>query len=215
MFWWISWILASITMMVRVVHGRGVCVVPTLIAATDGIFDHRIIFLSLLNFSASPAFCSDHTATIYYNNTTGVISGNFIRDTQQLMDVEYGNSIIMEDGSILYGDKSIVHNCMKAIGRSNPSCGELLPNTVDLFERSLNGDLQSIHTVFRLDRYLSYIIQNRQPIVALNYSMDTTTTTTNGDDGGEQQHEWNHYSKLIPMKQMCKFSLFLTMATIK
>ena len=132
----------------------------------------------------------------------GVISGNYVRDVQQLKDVEYGNSIIMEDGTKLW--TTVIQHCLNAISRSNPSCGELLPNTVDYFERSLAGDMRAIHTIFRFDRYLSYIIQHRQPIVALNYTKCCT-----GGSGEQkqqpQQHEWNHYSKLIPMKQMCKF----------
>merc|ERR1711865_720429 len=41
-----------------------------------------------------------------------------------------------------------------------------------------------------MDRYLSYIIQERRPVGSLILNSDP------------QRLPWNHYSKLIPMKQM-------------
>ena len=59
-----------------------------------------------------------------------------------------------------------------------------MPNAVDLLEEALSGDIEAIHSVLRMDRYLTHIVQKKQKIQT--FSNDRA----------------NFYAKLIPLKQM-------------
>ena len=70
----------------------------------------------------------------------------------------------------------VLKGCMNAVENSRPSHSELLPNTINL--------LKGVHSVLRMDRYLTHVIQERATIQTF-----------------ENEH-LNFYAKLIPMKQM-------------
>mmetsp|Transcript_149 Transcript_149/g.281 ORF Transcript_149/g.281 Transcript_149/m.281 type:complete len:116 (-) Transcript_149:739-1086(-) len=111
---------------------------------------------------------------VYYNS--GVISGNKIQS--RAPEVEFLGSITTEDDAVW----DTLLGCMDAVENSSPSYGELLPNAVNLLERSLGGDVHTMHSVFRMDRFLTHIIQEKKTIKTF-----------------ENDH-LNFYPKLIPMK---------------
>jgi len=142
-----------------------------------GYFDNKPISLQVVDLGADCEDVVDAMDTcVYYNN--GVISGNVVRSRAK--EVEFLSSIVTEDDQVW----DCLVGCMDAVENSSPSYGELLPNAVNLLESSLSGDVQTIHSVFRMDRHLTHAIQQQQ-----------------GIDTFENDH-LNFYSKLIPMKQM-------------
>jgi len=142
-----------------------------------GYFDNKPISLQVVDLGADCNDVVDAMDTcVYYNN--GVISGNVVRSRAK--EVEFLSSIVTEDDQVW----DCLVGCMDAVENSSPSYGELLPNAVNLLERSLSGDVQTIHSVFRMDRHLTHAIQQQTSI-----------------DTFENDH-LNFYSKLIPMKQM-------------
>ena len=82
---------------------------------------------------------------MYYNH--GVISGTLIRS--RFKEVEFLDSITTEDDNVW----NVLVDCMDAVENSSPSYGELLRNAVNLLEKSLGGNVHTIHSVLRLDRF--------------------------------------------------------------
>jgi len=142
-----------------------------------GYFDNKPISLQVVDLGADCDDVVDAMDTcVYYNN--GVISGNLIRS--RMKEVEFLNSITTENDAVW----DVLEGCMDAVENSSPSYGELLPNAINLFETALNGNVDTIHSVMRLDRYLTHVIQEKK-----------TIDTFDNDN-------LNFYAKLIPMKQM-------------
>jgi len=142
-----------------------------------GYFDNKPVTLQVVDLGLACEDVVDAMNTcVYYNN--GVISGN--KTQSRAPEVEFLGSITTEDDAVW----NTLLGCMDAVENSSPSYGELLPNAVNLLEHSLGGDVHTMHSVFRIDRFLTHIIQERKTIKTF-----------------ENDH-LNFYSKLIPMKQM-------------
>lgn len=142
-----------------------------------GFFDNKPITLQIVDLGPDCEDVVDAMDTcVYYNH--GVISGNVIRS--RASEVDFLGSITTENDNVW----EVLLGCMDAVENSSPSYGELLPNAVNLLEGALSGDVHTIHSVLRLDRFLTYTIQEQKSIKTF-----------------ENDH-LNFYSKLIPMKQM-------------
>ncbi len=142
-----------------------------------GYFDSKPISLQIVDLGSGCQDVVDAMDTnVYYHN--GVISGNITRSRKA--EVEFLGSITTDQDHVW----EVLEGCMDAIEGSSPSHGELLPNAVDLIEEALSGDIEAIHSVLRVDRYLTHIIQQKKTIQT--FSSDRS----------------NFYAKLIPLKQM-------------
>jgi len=142
-----------------------------------GYFDSKPISLQVADLGSDCKDVVDAMDTnVYYNN--GVISGNIARS--RLREVEFLGSITTEQDDVW----NVLLGCMDAVEHSSPSYGELLPNVVDLLEGSLQGDIEAIHSVLRMDRFLTHTIHQKKKIRTF------------------ENDKLNFYAKLIPMKQM-------------
>jgi len=142
-----------------------------------GYFSNKPVSLQIVDLGWDCQDVVDAMDTnVYYHN--GVISGNITRSRKA--EVEFLGSITTDQDYVW----EVLEGCMDAIENSSPSYGELLPNAVDLLEEALSGDIKAIHSVLRMDRYLTHIVQKKQKI---------QTFSTN---------RANFYAKLIPLKQM-------------
>jgi hypothetical protein len=145
--------------------------------AAIGYFNHRPVCLQVVDLGSDCEEVVDAMNTnVYYHN--GVISGNITRSRQA--EVEFLESITTDQNHVW----EVLDGCMDAIENSRPCHGELLPNAVDLLEEALRGDIETIHSVLRMDRFLTHIIQEQKTIKTF------------------ESDRSNFYSKLIPLKQM-------------
>jgi len=142
-----------------------------------GYFDSKPISLQVVDLGSDCKDVVDAMDTnVYYNR--GVISGNVIRSRRP--EVAFLGSITTENDDVW----DVLLGCMDAVENSCPSYGELLPNAVNFLEGALNGDIEAIHSILRMDRFLTHTIQEKNTIQTF-----------------ENDH-LNFYAKLIPMKQM-------------
>mmetsp|Transcript_5876 Transcript_5876/g.8643 ORF Transcript_5876/g.8643 Transcript_5876/m.8643 type:complete len:642 (+) Transcript_5876:46-1971(+) len=147
-----------------------------------GYFVNRPVSLQIVDLGVEVNYCKDSCVldairnTVYYGHE--MVGVNLIRT--RAPEVEFLDSISTEDDAV-WGN---MLTCMNAVDKSSPSYGELLPNVVNSLECSLNGDVHTIHSILRMDRFLTYIIQEKKTIKTF-----------------ENDH-LNFYAKLIPLKQM-------------
>eukprot|EP00957_Ditylum_brightwellii_P055946 4239523-Ditylum_brightwellii.AAC.1 len=147
-----------------------------------GYFVNRPVSLQIVDLGVDVNNCGDFCVldairnNVYYGHK--MVGVNLIRT--RAPEVEFLDSISTEDDAV-WDD---MQRCMNDVDKSSPSYGELLPNVVNSLERSLNGDAHTIHSILRMDRFLTYIIQEKKTIKTF-----------------ENDH-LNFYAKLIPLKQM-------------
>eukprot|EP00667_Euglena_gracilis_P005585 EG_transcript_5624 len=132
------------------------------------------ISLQIVDFSAMEE-PMEHMETVFYQRE--VLS--FVCVTQNVAHFEHLGMIAMEDTDFL----PVVDELLDGVENANPSSSELLPNVIGTIDEALGNNTAAMHSVFRVDRYLMNIVNTKS-------------------DVGMWDDHWNHWKKLVPLKQM-------------
>jgi len=117
----------------------------------------------------------EHLETVFYQRD--LLS--FINVTENMALYEHLGMVALEHADLL----PVVDELLDGVENANPSSSELLPNVIATIDEALGNSNATMHSVFRLDRYLMNVIATKAEV-------------------GMWDEHWNHWKKLIPLKQM-------------